>query len=267
VLAESSTSKQALAVNPDGSVVAYWDSGRRSIHLLFPDGRPRGELATVSREWPGATPTRISWNPSGTDLAVLLAQSEGLRDLVRIPLDPAGEVSTLSSAVGDNVAWCTENRILIQDLGNTDYSILTPSGEPTGKVFGDRARGWMFFPVCSPGGSEIAFEWNRSDRGLWIVHLDTQRERLLVESPSGSNANPVGWSPDGQWIYFHFIGRRPYGLYRVSVAGGDYHRVLDLPLSTQALAMSTDASTLATIERHGQSDIWMIENFRAGGGY
>jgi Tol biopolymer transport system component len=125
----------------------------------------------------------------------------------------------------------------------------------------------MFAPVCSPDGDEVAFEWNRSNRGLWVVNMETHRERLLVESKPNSYPYPVGWSPDGQWIYFYFSGLRPFGLLRVSAAGGDQYRVLDLPYSTQALAMSADASTLATIEGHSQSDIWMIENFRADGGY
>ena len=127
----------------------------------------------------------------------------------------------------------------------------------------------MFGPECSPDGDWVAFQYNHiraGPPGLWIVAVSEDSERLLVPNPRpvASRPYPLGWSPDGSWIYYLLSRPAAFGVYRVPVDGGDSESVMELPALVSSVAMSRDATTLATIETESTSDLWITTNFKSG---
>ena len=74
----------------------------------------------------------------------------------------------------------------------------------------------MFTPRFSPDGKKVALHWNRRPaRGLWVISLEDSLQALLCEGV----VVPIGWSPDGDWIYaWHEEDRRTVV---VPVSGGE----------------------------------------------
>ncbi len=88
-------------------------------------------------------------------------------------------------------------------------------------------------PMFSPDGSEIAFlSGNQSERGIWLVAMDTREKRKIFTPPAGMDirTNALSWSPDGQWLAFssidgniYVVNRSGQELTQVSYGGNDYY--------------------------------------------
>ena len=62
----------------------------------------------------------------------------------------------------------------------------------------DQSVGWVpDKPVFSPDGKKMAIWWNREERGLWIIALEPYSETFLLDG----SIYPIGWSPDGKYVY------------------------------------------------------------------
>ena len=125
--------------------------------------------------------------------------------------------------------------------------------------------GWMFNPVYSPNGGEIAVSWNRMPkRGIYIIPLEgsvpsEQRSRQLSVGMQG----PIGWSSDGKQIYAVEFGKDT--IFAILVENGDPRTIVTLQLpgdrTLSDAAITSDGRRVAYVVSESQSDVWMIENF------
>jgi hypothetical protein len=109
----------------------------------------------------------------------------------------------------------------------------------------------------------MAVAWNRGDnQGLSIISLEPYSERLLL---SGINL-PVGWSPDGKYVYA--IPWEPVlarEIIRVQVgAPNEVTSVASLPGEIgdfDGASVSPDGKAIVVTIREVKSDVWLMENF------
>jgi Tol biopolymer transport system component len=73
----------------------------------------------------------------------------------------------------------------LKDLASGQETYLSPAG-----------KGWIFHPEFSPVSDEVAIDWNRPEPGLYVLSGPSREERRLA-----TDLMPLGWSPDGKWIY------------------------------------------------------------------
>jgi len=249
------TNKQALSVSPDGRTLALFDAQRRGGLTLW-----RGPTGSVEfRPFPEgvrAVAERTAWNPSGTDLVALV---RGGRPNHLIWIDPQGveEPRILASDVSGQVTWCTEDQLIYQMPGNHDYMVLDVRTGESRPLLGDRTRGWMFNPACAPDGESVAFSYNRRGEGqdLWVVDVDGEGERRVVEDIPPIRSRPLQWSPNGEWIYFHTTESWPKWIYRVPAEGGTPEPVLRIPANSSWHHLSRDGRTLSWVEHVVAQDL------------
>ena len=99
---------------------------------------------------------------------------------------------------------------------------------------------------------------------------------LAAGSPSDFLPFPIGWSPDGRWIYA-WDGKRaasrgvtvPYELtisdaiiVRVPLSGGEPETIVSLPFEeVGTVAAFSDGRRFLCTVYSSRSDIWVVENF------
>lgn len=109
---------------------------------------------------------------------------------------------------------------------------------------------------------EVAFHWNREQRGIWSVPLTGGSEPKLIHELTRWGAMPIGWSRDGAWVYVldeHRIMRMPR-------SGGKAEEVLRLPFEDariEGASLGQEGSRLVVQVVDVQSDAWLVENFDA----
>jgi Tol biopolymer transport system component len=150
------------------------------------------------------------------------------------------------------LAWPTPDarNYRIRDLrtGNDEYLVK------------DATVGWVFQPVFSPRGDQIAVEWNRMkdiDDGLWIMSWPSRDERRLATSMS-----PIGWSADAEWVYAFMHGRRD--VFRVSVRTGKSERIGSLPSAFQPGSecdLTPDRAAIVCGVSEVKGDAWIMYDF------
>ena len=104
-------------------------------------------------------------------------------------------------------------------------------------------------PQCAPDGTRAAVVVTRRDP-------DEDRDRTHVEAvdlvsgarlplTSGPGDRAPRWSPDGRWLAFLRGDDGPTQVWLLPTAGGEAHRLSDLPLGAGELAWSPDSRRLA----------------------
>jgi len=244
----------ALAIEPDGRSLVYFDGQGLQLMELVPNGR--------TRELPTPFPVYTSaWSPNGSQLAFEAPDdSDSLR--VWTMTVPSGTPRVYKSTYMDpngDLTWC-EDGILFRRPGNRNFGVLDPETGETRDLL-DEETGWLFSPQCSPSGEGVSVYWNRDPAGLWTLSMHTGEARLLEEG----NKQPLGWSGDGQWIYA--LDRTVPGRviwFRRRYADGDRGVIAEIALGgmTPARAVGTaDGSTLVLVLRDERTDLWRVEDF------
>ena len=193
------------------------------------------------------------WSPDGRRLAfgsfkgneakvwTMDANDDNLRQYTRTSL----------SADAPEIAWSPHNKIICQTAGNRNLSILDPETEKERPLIQADSVGWIFRPKYSPDGRKVVVWWNRwahgsvfgpKDQrgpfipGLWVISLQDDSQMKV----SDQAVIPVGWSPDGNWIY-GFYGRIPEKtLVRIPASGGGPEIVFTLPKEILGAGVSPD---------------------------
>jgi dipeptidyl aminopeptidase/acylaminoacyl peptidase len=122
--------------------------------------------------------------------------------------------------------------------------------------------GWVFQAVFSLDDTKMAIAWNRKDQGLWIISLKPYSETLL----QAGRIYPVGWSPDGKYVYATradtgYLGRE---IIRVQVASpNEVTSVATLPADVLlgSASVSPDGKEIVVSISEEKSDVWLMENF------
>lgn len=173
--------------------------------------------------------------------------------------------TTLATRGSQDLTWGRNGKILYQRPSNRNFHFLDPISEEERPLVEIDSVGWMSYPLISPDGRKVLVLWNREPGGqsLWLIDTERGEERGLHTS---SGTLPVGWSPDGQWIWaWVWVGSAGQKVVRIPVAGGPPEPTCDLPFSDEesvtSLAMAPDGSFFVASVREDQSDIWLVDNF------
>ena len=104
-------------------------------------------------------------------------------------------------------------------------------------------------PQTSPDGARAAVVVTRADPGqdrdvrtIEVVELADGRRTRLTLGPADSSPR---WSPDGQWLAFLRAQDGPAQVWLLPAAGGEPHRLTDLPLGAGEPVWAPDSSRLA----------------------
>ncbi len=153
---------------------------------------------------------------------------------------PAGHVAWQQSTPRNNLNYRT------RDLTTGREEFLVKEG----------SAGSVFRPVFSPRNDRVAVFWSRPDRpGLWVLTWPGRDEHFLKE-----RARPLGWSPDGLWIYAHPSGGRQ--ILRVSARTGSSQVVTAFPAGRILSGdVTPDGRHVVCSLSEYKSDAWLIENF------
>ena len=112
----------------------------------------------------------------------------------------------------------------------------------------------------TPTGDQVAVYWNRwPQRGLWILSWPGRVGRFVAPG----RLEPVGWSPDEEWIYAYQPDGRE--LMKVEANGGTVEAVVQFPVGSLvgigACDQSADRRVVVCSVAESSTDVWLIEDF------
>jgi Tol biopolymer transport system component len=127
--------------------------------------------------------------------------------------------------------------------------------------------GWMYTPHWSPDGQKVAVSWNRTDRiqqSLWVISPGDSSQKLVKKG----YIHPVGWTPDGMWIYAAPWLRGELKIVKINPETGLEQEVFTLPFTQEegfpvieSVNVSPDGKRFVFQVDKTNSDVWLIENF------
>ena len=249
------------SISPDGRQVVFVRG--TDIYILPLGGGPARQLTfSDSEKW------SLAWSPDGAWIA--FGSNEGGEPKVwRIPAGggtPRPFTKTkVSSTVDHALTWAPGDQILYQRPGNRQFHLLDPNTEEERPLIKDESVGWAFSPRYSPNGSLVAVSWNRKQpeghykQNLWIISLSDSTEVRIHDE----YVWPLGWSPDGRWVYAEeSASGRTIGV-RVPATGGEAETVFDWPFEKHSGSCWPGPDDTRWVCSAGEtsSDIWLVENF------
>ncbi|RIK73809.1 hypothetical protein DCC62_16585 [candidate division KSB1 bacterium] len=255
-LVQGTSSYGHPAISPDGKWVVFNKGKFPYTHIYkMPVAGGTPEQLTLGE----ALHASAVWSPDGKRLAFgsFKGNEAKIWTMDANGDNPRQFTRTRLSADAPEIAWAPHNKIIYQAAGNRNLSILDPETEEERPLIQADSVGWIFFPKYSPDRTKVVVWWNRSDAGLWVISLVDDSQMKV----SDQAVIPVGWSPDGNWIY-GFYGRvRGKTLVRLPVSGGESEIVFTLPEEIFLTGVSPDGRKFVCMVPQTQSDVWLLENF------
>ena len=239
---------------PDGDWIAY-TRGEGSMINLYAISRREGRPIRLTTDGNVSVYIEPAWSPDGRAIAFAVWDRGDWR--LRTVQMSDGRVRTYDHVAvgGSGLVW-TRDYIVYSRPENRNFHLLDPqTGTETPLVQNDSV-GWMFWPVVSPDGEQVAVWWNRDPRGAWVVSLDGTSQQLVRQGMV-----PLGWAADGKSLFVREQGARE--IFRVPVSGGEPTLAAEIPFD-EADCLTYDRTAefllLCTVQE-AVSDAWMIENF------
>jgi Tol biopolymer transport system component len=260
-------------VSPDGTSIVV-NVGYQSATELYTLPLTGGTLKRLT--FLNAFSVGGAWSPDGRSIA--FASTKGGFPGIWIVAAGGGVPRAVPSADlsdGMDLTWSPGPRILYQQKGNQNYKALDPDTGAEHPLTQGNSPSWMFFPVHSADGTQVAVQWNRpSKRGIWVIGL--KNRSMAVAYESSASVTPLGWSADGRSVYV--VEGRPFKgrdfssplaetttdgrILMVPVQGGKVTTVLSIPFEEfGGVAMTPDAKRFVVTVYSSLSDVWMVDNF------
>jgi DNA-binding winged helix-turn-helix (wHTH) protein/Tol biopolymer transport system component len=268
-------------ISPDGTTVVF-NIGRE----------PKTELYTMPLG--GGTPHQLThlnaftlggvWSADGRSIAFTSTRTGPPRAWT---IDGGGRVlrALAEADVSDTfeMAWAPSSRILFHQAGNRNYHDVDPGTRDERVLVDNSEVGWMFSPVASPDGRQVAVHWNRPpDRGVWIIDTRARTQRLIYRTAKVLTTMPIRWASDGRAIYAVAgtpsaargltarLGEtlRDATILRVPIDGGAVQTVAVIPFEEiGGVSITPDGRTLVfAVYSSTPSDVWVVDHLDGKGG-
>ncbi|MEZ4424169.1 MAG: prolyl oligopeptidase family serine peptidase [Gemmatimonadota bacterium] len=168
-------------------------------------------------------------------------------------------------------AWADKGRVFLGDLSGGEARPLTPevAADSSARAAGDSADGPERYTVqgVAPGGTHVLAS---SRSGLWLIDAADGSRRRIVERPTDEDEaerapswDLVGWSPDGEALYFRYASRTAWerGLVRYDVEADTRTELRMGPDLQGSVQLSEDGSTLVWEAASGNRpyDVWAAD--------
>jgi len=249
----------APAWSPDGQRIVFVTSEPRllktEIWSVRPDGSELTRVHAGSRVFGGSIPS-----PDGRFLWFGAAIAGGGHALLRLPLDgerrgatgPPEQMTLTGPSVSREPTFSADGKRLAWSELTTTASIWSlpldpatalPSGPSVPLTAGDGRASW---PVFSPDGSTIAFQWIPSggNSDVWLMDADGANQRPVSDGPAIEQAND--FFPDGKRLLC-FSNREEgnFAAYELELETRRFRKIpLDLAHAL-ALRLSPDGTKIA----------------------
>jgi Tol biopolymer transport system component len=258
----------APSFSPDGRWITFALGPNRDETNIFKRSMAGGEPVQLTF-FEHAMAASPAWSPDGQRIAFIGDQNGTSRVWVVSANGGTAQVleNTTASGTSFDLAWWPSGEIVYQQTGVRNYlRINDKTNEVTPIIRHEQSVGWVQFkPVFSPDGKRVATHWNQppDHRGLWIISLEPYSETFLRSGP----IYPVGWSPDGRYVYAIRAESEAPGreIIRVQIATpNEVTSVATLPGNVDnydGASVSPDGREIIVSVREGKSDVWLMENF------
>jgi Tol biopolymer transport system component len=263
-LTTGTSNKFESSISPDGRQIAFAMVNQGVPHIFtmpIEGGSPKQITHTnISNHSP-------VWSPDGKTIAYTTNTGESQKIAM---ISSGGGVPRLSekSYTTQVLSWHPGERILYNDWRNCGF--YDPENEIIEKLMANDINGYLRRFYYSPDGQKVALiiteyegEWHArgpTTKRLAIYSVDDQAE-LWTEPFDGAD-ELIGWSQDGNWLYFSSTDDLKTTINRKRNDDGLTESVVSLPWTdVYETAMTSNCSTFVFVRGRSQSDIWLIENF------
>ncbi len=210
-----------------------------------------------------------AWSPDGTQLA-FNSKEGGSQRVWTIPVNGGVARSFTKSNPSDAetaIAWSPGSDILYMYTGNRNIHILNPVTQVERPLFNPDPPGWCFSPSYSPGGDSVLLEFSGKDACIMLKSLLGPQQTVF--SPVTGRFAVLGWSPDGQWIYFCGLAKLRLNtlvyvspIWRYSLRSNQKEPFIDLPFkNVDYVDMDSERNTIVCSVLETHSDAWLMTNF------
>jgi TolB protein len=254
-----------VAFSPDGKQLAFTrvpagEIGMPDLYVKLVGG---GEPILIARR--ALSP---AWSPDGREIAFISLEGGSAR-IWKVGSGGENPAPLAAGEVGGySLAWNPGNRILYQTIGNRNIGMIDPVSGQVDLLFKENQGGFLFNPRFSPDGKRIGVYWNISPlRGIWTISRQNGERKFL----HGGTHLPVGWSPDGRWIYAANRTGRALEIIAVDTETGSSKSVLEVPVDPGEgtpnhffVGVAPDGKSFVFSVGKSLTDIWLVENFDQG---
>jgi eukaryotic-like serine/threonine-protein kinase len=246
-------------ISPDGRWLAFTSSfgTKDNLFKMTIEGGERVQLTFFE----GAMLKSPAWSPDGQRIAFICDQGGTPKVWV---VNAGGGMArpfeqTNASNTNNVLSWFPSPEIVYQKPGLHNLRRLNVETQKEEPVLSVDSTGWLFGRLSfAPKGRIFALAWTKIDRPeLWVINLEKYSESLLY--PHGYF--PLGWSPDGHFIYaYKFEGGRE--ILQVPLEGSKHPRIIVKMLGdVSSGAVSPDGRRIVVSVDENKSDVWLMNNF------